>query len=120
MPCAMRFGKPGRQMPPTQMYLSSVNSRMPYLRPFAADAAFLDAAEGRDFGGDEAGVEADDAVLERLGDAPRAREVARVHVRGQPELGVVRELHGFLVGVDAEQRRHRAEGFLARQDHVAA
>ena len=40
------------------------------LRAFAAEARFLDAAERRDLGRDDAGVEADDAVLERLGDAP--------------------------------------------------
>ena len=107
-------------MPPTQTYLSSVNSRIPYLRTFATDATFLDAAEWRDFGGDESGVEADDAVLQRFGDAPRAREVARVDIRREAEFGVVGEPHGFFVGVHAEQRRDRTEGFLARQNHVAA
>src|SRR5690606_25833088 len=37
------------------------------MRPLAADAAFLDAAEWRDLGRDEAGVDADDAAFERLG-----------------------------------------------------
>src|SRR5690242_19524611 len=51
------------------------------LRSFAAQARFLHAAEGRDFGGDEPGVDADHAVLERLGDAPDAADVAAVEVR---------------------------------------
>jgi hypothetical protein len=46
------------------------------LRALAADAGFLDAAEGRDFGGDDAGVDADDAVFQRLGHAPDAADVA--------------------------------------------
>src|SRR5207244_5600500 len=43
----------------------------PVLRALAAGARLLDASEGRDLGGDDSGVEADDAVLERLRDAPR-------------------------------------------------
>jgi hypothetical protein len=45
-------------------------------RAFAADAAFLHAAEGRDLGRDDAFVDADDAVFEGLGDAPDAADVA--------------------------------------------
>src|SRR4051812_6545292 len=51
-------------------------------RTSTPDTAFLDAAERRHLGGDEPGVQSDDAVFERFADAPRAREVARVHVRG--------------------------------------
>src|SRR3546814_4377905 len=39
------------------------------LGALAADAGFLHAAEGRDLGGDEAGVDADHAGLQRLADA---------------------------------------------------
>ena len=46
------------------------------VRALAAEAGLLDAAERRDLGRDEAGVDADDAVLERLGDAPDAADVA--------------------------------------------
>src|SRR5688572_32872982 len=53
------------------------------LAALASQAAFLHAAEGRDLGGNQTGVQADDAVLERFGDAPRARQVARVQVRGE-------------------------------------
>src|SRR5206468_9827973 len=45
----------------------------PVLRSFAPEARFLHAAERRDLGRDDAGVDADDAVLERFGDAPDAR-----------------------------------------------
>ena len=41
-------------------------------RSFAPDARLLDAAERRHLGGDEARVDADDPVLERLRDAPGA------------------------------------------------
>src|SRR5205823_13141967 len=37
----------------------------PVLRALAAGARLLDASEGRDLGGDDSGIEADDAVLER-------------------------------------------------------
>src|ERR1700682_2264368 len=47
-------------------------------RAFAADAAFLHAAEWRDLGRDDALVDADDAVFERLGDPPDADDVAAV------------------------------------------
>src|SRR6185436_11002141 len=55
----------------------------------AADAGFLHAAEGGDFGGDDALVDADDAVFERFGDAPDAAQVARVEIGGEAVLGVV-------------------------------
>ena len=41
----------------------------------AADAAFLHAAEGGDFGRDDALVDADNAVFEGFGDAPDAADV---------------------------------------------
>ena len=59
------------------------------VRAFAAEAGLLDAAEGRDLGGDDAVVDADDAVFERLGDAPDAADVAAVEIGGEAELGVV-------------------------------
>src|SRR3989442_14111383 len=59
-------------------------------RALAADAAFLDAAERGDLGRDDALVDADDAVFERLGDAPDPADVAAVEIGGEAELGVVR------------------------------
>src|SRR5581483_8631319 len=59
------------------------------LRSLAAEAGFLDAAERRDLGRDEAGVGADDAVLETLGDLEQTRDIAGIEVARQPELGIV-------------------------------
>jgi hypothetical protein len=49
-----------------------------------ADAAFLHAAEGRALGRDDALVDADDAVFQRLGDPPDAADVAAVEIGGDP------------------------------------
>src|SRR2546426_6461625 len=90
----------------------------PVLRTFPPYARFLHAAEGRDFGGDDAGVDADDAVFERLGDAPDAVDVAPVEVRGEAEFGVVGELDRFFLVLEAEERRDRAEGFFPGDFHA--
>jgi hypothetical protein len=84
------------------------------VRAFAAQARRLDAAERRHFGRDDAGVDADHAVFERFGDAEDAADVFCVEVRGEAELGVVGHADGFgFVGLEAEQRGDRAEGFFA-------
>src|SRR4029079_17982379 len=59
----------------------------------ASHAGLLHPTERRDLRRDDAGVEPDDPVLERLCDAPRARQVARVEIRREAELGVVRHAH---------------------------
>src|SRR5919201_887104 len=87
------------------------------LGALAADARLLDAAEGRHLGGDDAGVDAEDPVLERLRDAPDAAHVARVEVRGQAVWGVVGLAHRLLLGGEAADPRHRAEGLLAAHRH---
>src|SRR6201997_4991363 len=63
-------------------------------RAFAADAAFLHAAEGGDLGRDDAFIDADDAVFEGLGDAPNAADVAAVEIGRETEFGVVGHLDG--------------------------
>src|SRR6202163_4146941 len=78
-------------------------------RAFAADAAFLHAAEGGDLGRDDAFVDADDAVFERLGDAPDAADVAAVEISGEAELGVVRHLDRLGFGLEAVERGDRAK-----------
>jgi hypothetical protein len=88
------------------------------LGAFAAEAGFLHAAEGRHLGRDDAGVDADHAVFQRLGHAPDAAHVAGVEVGGEAELGVVGHADRLGLVLEAEQRRHRAEGFLARHAHV--
>src|SRR5206468_11577887 len=76
-------------------------------RAFAADAAFLHAAERRDLGRDDALVDADDAVFERLGDAPDAADVAAVEIGGEAELGVVGHLDGLVFAREAIERGDR-------------
>ena len=50
----------------------------------AADARFLHAAERRDLGRDDALVDADDAVFERLRRLPDVADVAAVEIRARP------------------------------------
>src|SRR5580658_9516628 len=59
------------------------------LRAFAAGSRFLHASEGRDLGGDDAGIQSNDAVLDRLGYPPAAGQIAGVDIGGEPELRVV-------------------------------
>src|SRR5438445_13851488 len=59
------------------------------VRALAADAALLHAAERGDLGRDDALVDADDAVFERLGNPPDAADVAAVEVGGGAEFGVI-------------------------------
>src|SRR5262245_36143182 len=88
------------------------------MRAFTAEATFLDAAEGRDFCRDQAGVDADHAGLQRLGDAPDATEIAGIEIRREPEWRVVahRDHIGFIL--EAEYRRERAKCFLVRDQRV--
>src|SRR5882672_7265048 len=74
----------------------------PVLRPFSPHARFLHSPERRDFVGDDAGVDADDAVLQGFGDAPHAVEVAAVEVGGEAEFGVVGELDRFFFVFESE------------------
>src|SRR4029077_21097418 len=88
------------------------------LRSFAADAGLLHASERRDFVGDQTGVHANHAGFDRFAHAPDAAYIARVEIGGEPELAVVRHRHALLFGLEAEQRRHRTEGLLARDLHA--
>src|ERR1700694_5741156 len=76
-------------------------------RAFAADAAFLHAAEGRDLGRDDALVDADDAVFEGLGDAPDAADIAAVEIGSEAEFGVVGHAYGLGFGLEAVERSDR-------------
>ena len=78
----------------------------------------LDAAERRDRGADESGVDADHAALERARHAPHAADIARVEIRGQAEFGVVGKPDGLGLVLEAEQRRHRSENLFLRQAHA--
>ena len=61
----------------------------PILRPFPTQAGRFNPAEGGDLGGDKAGVNPDNAVLQRLADAKNAAQIAGVEIGREAELGVV-------------------------------
>src|SRR5882724_12571294 len=88
------------------------------LGAFAAEAGFLHAAEGRDLGGNDSSVDADNSVLERFGDAPNAGHVSAVEVSSQSEFRVIREGHRLRFRLEPEERRDRAESFFARDGHL--
>src|SRR5271157_3474421 len=82
------------------------------------DAAFLHAAEGGDLDRDDALVNADDAVFERLGDAPDAADVAAVEIGGEAELGVVGHLDRLGLALEAVERRDGPKDLFLGDDHV--
>ena len=61
---------------------------------------------------------ADHAVFERLGDAEDAAEIARVEIGGKAELRGVRLRDHVRLVLEAVDRRQRAEGLLARHQHL--
>ena len=88
------------------------------MRSFAAEAGGFYPAEGGDFGGDDAFVDADHAVFEAFGDAEDSADVAGVEVGGEAEFGVVGEGDGFGFGFEAEEGGDGAEGFFAEDEGV--
>ncbi len=88
------------------------------VRAFAAQTGLLDAAEWHMLGGDDAGVDAHHAVLQRLADAENTADVAGVEIAGQTEFGVVGRVNRFFFRVEAEDRGQRAKGFFAGAQHV--
>src|SRR5690606_4009582 len=78
-------------------------------RALATDARLLDAPKRCLGGGDEPRIDADHAVVERLGHAPHPAEIARIEIGGEPELRRIGEADHLLLVAEAEQRRHRAE-----------
>ena len=87
-------------------------------RAFAADPAFLHAAERGDLGRDDALVDADDAVFEPLGDELDAADVTAVEIGGETEFGVVGHLDRLIVGLEAVGWRQWPKGLLLGDDHV--
>src|SRR5262249_28832003 len=86
----------------------------PFVRPFAADARLLHAAEWGGRVGDQTAVEADHAEVELLGDAHAAIHVFGVEVGDQTVFGVVCALDHLALGFEALYRRHRTEDLLAQ------
>src|SRR3990172_8742001 len=89
----------------------------PVLGALAADTGLLDAAERRDLVGNNSDVDADHAVLERLGNAPDAPDVAAVEIGRETVFGIVGKPDQLLLGLEAEQRRHRTERLLMGPFH---
>src|ERR1700720_2056779 len=83
------------------------------LGAFAAEAGFFYAAKGRDLGGNNSSVDADDAVFQGLGDAPDAGNVAAVEISSETKFSIVRERNGVRFCFEAKERRDRAEGFFS-------
>src|SRR5688572_17766826 len=94
-----------------EVFLDSV------LGAFATQARLLHAAERRDLRREDAAVDADHAGFHRLRYAENAADVAAVEVSGESEFGVVDHRNRFRVGLEAKQRRNRAERFFARHLH---
>ncbi len=63
---------------------------------------------------DQAGVDADHAVFQRLLHAGDAADVAGVEIAGQTKDRVIGAGDDFFLGVELEQGREGAEGFLIR------
>src|SRR5262245_16205277 len=90
----------------------------PVRRPLAADPRLLDSTERRNLGRDQAGVDSDDAVLERLSHTVHATQSLRIEVRGKAVGRVVRDPDCLVLGREASDSGHRAERLLAAHGHV--
>src|SRR5512139_990289 len=116
------LARPGtftRLSQPTEVEVAGLEVLVDARAPaFAPQPRLLDAAERRLGRGDEAAVDADHAVLELLAEPPGAAKVARVGVGGQPEFAGVGLADDVGFVVKADQRRDRAEGFVAADLHV--
>src|SRR5438128_1900300 len=90
---------------------------MPYFEPSRPMPLSFMPPKGGDLGRDDALVDADDAVFERLGDPPDATDVAAVEIGGEAEFGVVGHLNRPGLALEVIERG-MAEGFLSGDDHV--
>src|SRR5256885_2629298 len=100
-PCSCRLQA---QVLGFQVFLDAV------ARALAAQAGLLDAAEGRDLVGDQAGVDAHHAVLQRTRYAPDAAVVVCGQISGPAADGGVWAAHPLLPLLGTEQRRPPARG----------
>src|ERR1700686_2513404 len=75
------------------------------MRAFAAEAALLDAAERGDFGGDQAGVDADHPGLKGFRHPPDPAEIARIEIRREPERRIVAHRDHVGLVLETEHRR---------------
>src|SRR6266550_4541805 len=72
-------------------------------RTLPTDAGLLHAAEGRHLGGDDAFIDADDAVLKAFHDTEDAPDIARIEIGGKPVFGVVCHADGVRIVLEPEQ-----------------
>src|SRR5436190_12260555 len=84
----------------------------------APETAFLYAAERSDFGGDQAGVDADHAGLQRFRHAPDPAEIARIEIRRQAERRVVAHRDHLSLVLETEHRREWPEGLFMRHQRI--
>src|ERR1039457_2000024 len=87
-------------------------------RALSSGSGLLHSTEWRDLGGNDARIQAHDAVLESLSDAPAAHEIASVEICRQAEFRIIGHGNRFPLRSKLEQRPHRAESFLAGDHHV--
>ena len=106
------------QIPPMHRYLISRKSSMPYFEPSRPMPDSFMPPNGA------TSVEMMPVLMPTMpssscsADAPDPADVAGVEIGGQAELGVVGQADAVLLGLEAEQRRHRAEGLLPRHLHL--
>src|SRR6478672_4863168 len=88
------------------------------LRALAPDAGFLDSAEWRYFGRDDADVDTHDAGLDSFRHSPDAPDIAAVEVRRQAVFRVVGEADELLLRLETVKRGDGTERLLMRDFHV--
>src|ERR1700674_4816872 len=87
-------------------------------RPLAADAGLLHTAERRHLSGDDALVDADDAVFQTFHGSKDASDIAGIEIGGKTVFGVVCHSDGIRVLFEPKQRDDGSEDFLAPDGHV--
>src|SRR5579863_5191020 len=88
------------------------------MRALAAKTGFLDAAERRYFGGDQAAIDANHAGFQRFRNPPDAAEIAGVEIRSEPVWRLVAHRDHIGLVLEADYRRKRPEGFFPRNKRV--
>ena len=105
-------------MPPIAQYFSSSHSSIPYDEPSRPIPDSFTPPNGA------TSVEMSPVLMPTMpyssasADPRDAPEPLRVEVRGEPVRRVVGDPHGLLLGREARDARHRAEGLLAAHRHV--
>src|ERR1700730_14690675 len=104
--------------PDRRRYLTSRNSSMPIMGPFAPKTGLLHAAERCRLSGDQTRVDADHSAFELIGNAPNPSDIAAKKVTGETEFGIIRKLNRFLIFVKPEERSNGSECFLPSNFHL--